>query len=260
MQSGAMACRFRAVSSSVSPFETLEVETLMLTASAESRLAAISNEVRVRVEASKKRLITVRPRSAGTFLISRFEISRKVSAVSSRWTIWPAESSRMPSKCLRFRLASMRFFLTGAQASRLLERVARIEGEQPRRFAPVKGSIKKAAAGAASRCSFGCRSLDDYNSFVFIEIIEHHLYDLTFFRRHKLTDIVRLNRQFPMLVSAINQHRQLDPPGSAKIDELVHRRAHRASGIEHVVNQHDRPRFDVARQFRPADNRFRADG
>jgi hypothetical protein len=42
----------RAVSASVSPFETLELEALMLMVSADSRLAAISNEVRVRVLAS----------------------------------------------------------------------------------------------------------------------------------------------------------------------------------------------------------------
>jgi hypothetical protein len=43
----------------------------MLMVSAESRLAAISKEVRVRVEARKKRLMTVLPRRVGTFLISR---------------------------------------------------------------------------------------------------------------------------------------------------------------------------------------------
>ena len=68
----------------VSPFETLEEETLIFIASAERRLAAISKEVRVRVEDSKKRLMIVRPRRAGTFLISRLETSRKVSAVSSK--------------------------------------------------------------------------------------------------------------------------------------------------------------------------------
>src|SRR5882672_4088239 len=101
MQSGAIASRLRAVSSNVSPLLTLEVETLMFTASAESRLAAISKEVRVRVDDSKKRLMTVRPRRAGTFLISRWEISRNVSAVSSRCVISPASSSRMPRRCLR---------------------------------------------------------------------------------------------------------------------------------------------------------------
>src|SRR6185295_17746419 len=107
MQSGAIASRFRAVSSRVSPFVTLDVETLTFTASADRRLAAISNEVLVRVDDSKKRLITVRPRSAGTFLISRLETSRKLSAVSSRWVISPASSSRMPSRWRRLKVASM---------------------------------------------------------------------------------------------------------------------------------------------------------
>src|SRR5213075_994752 len=112
MQSGAIVCRLRAVSSRVSPFDTLEVETLMLTASADKRFAAISNEVRVRVDGSKKRLITVRPRSAGTFLISRFEMSRNVSAVSSRWMICSGDNSRMPSRCfIYFELCALYFVL-----------------------------------------------------------------------------------------------------------------------------------------------------
>ena len=47
-----MASMFRAVSRSVSPFETLEVEVEILITSAESRLPASSKEVRVRVLAS----------------------------------------------------------------------------------------------------------------------------------------------------------------------------------------------------------------
>src|SRR6185436_20119051 len=76
----------------------------MFTASADNLFAAISNEVRVRVEGSKKRLITVHPRSAGTFLISRLETSRNDSAVSSRCVICSAESSRIPSRCLILKL------------------------------------------------------------------------------------------------------------------------------------------------------------
>jgi len=41
----------------------------MLSESALSRFSAISNDVRVRVLGSKNRLMTVLPRSAGTFLI-----------------------------------------------------------------------------------------------------------------------------------------------------------------------------------------------
>ncbi len=101
IQSGDIASRFKAVSIKVSPFVTAEEETLMLTASAERRLAASSNDVRVRVEASKKRFITVLPRRVGTFFISRWFISRKFSAVSSIPTISSAERLRIPSKSLR---------------------------------------------------------------------------------------------------------------------------------------------------------------
>src|SRR5437660_10798992 len=101
MQSGAIASRFMAVSSNVSPLLRLEETTLMLTVSAESRLAARSKEVRVRVEASKNRLMIVLPRSAGTFLTSRVEISLKLSAVSRIPVISAAVRLRMPSKSLR---------------------------------------------------------------------------------------------------------------------------------------------------------------
>ncbi len=55
----------------LSPLETLEPLALKLMTSADSRLAAASNEMRVRVESSKKRLTTVRPRSVGSFLTGR---------------------------------------------------------------------------------------------------------------------------------------------------------------------------------------------
>ena len=50
--------------------------------SALSRLAAASNEIRVRVESSKKRLTTVRPRRVGSFLIGRSARDRSSAAVS----------------------------------------------------------------------------------------------------------------------------------------------------------------------------------
>jgi hypothetical protein len=52
MASGRMASRLRAVSASVSPLLVLELAALMLMVSADMRLAASSNEVRVRVLAS----------------------------------------------------------------------------------------------------------------------------------------------------------------------------------------------------------------
>ena len=70
-----IASRLRAVSTSVSPLLTLEPDDATLTVSADSRFSANSKEMRVRVDASKKRLTIVCPRSAGTFLIARSLIS-----------------------------------------------------------------------------------------------------------------------------------------------------------------------------------------
>ena len=98
--SGCMASRFAAVSSSVSPLTVDDVEPEMLTASADSRLAAISNDVRVRVDGSRNRLMTVFPRSVGTFLIGRDAISPKRSPRSRIVVRSSAESVSMPSRCL----------------------------------------------------------------------------------------------------------------------------------------------------------------
>src|SRR6266852_4977399 len=207
MQSGAIASRFRAVSNSVSPFETLEVETLILTASADKRLAAISNEVRVRVDGSKKRLMTVRPRRAGTFLISSFETSRNVSAVSIKCVILATDSSRIPSRCFKLKLALK-----------------------------VVSEHKKAAFRAALACRFRCRPIHDDDPFVLVKLGQHHFYDLTLFGRHQLADVIRLNRQLAMFVAAVDQHGQLHTSWSSEIDQLVDRRAHRATGVKHVVD------------------------
>src|SRR5207249_10497628 len=78
----------------------------MLITSALRRNAASSNEVRVRVLGSTKKLTSVLPRSAGTFLISRVPTCLKASAVSRMKLISSAESSRSPSKSLRFQFIS----------------------------------------------------------------------------------------------------------------------------------------------------------
>ena len=61
---------------------TLELDPEKLMTSADSRLPAISNEVRVRVEGSKKRLMIVLPRKVGPLRTRRLETSKKTSAVS----------------------------------------------------------------------------------------------------------------------------------------------------------------------------------
>ena len=79
--SAPIASRVSAVSLSDSPLDSEEPLAEKLMTSAESRLAAASKEMRVRVESSKNRLTTVRPRRAGSFLIGRSASERISSAV-----------------------------------------------------------------------------------------------------------------------------------------------------------------------------------
>ncbi len=80
--SALMAMSVCAVSLSDSPLDTEEPLAEKLITSALSRLAAVSNEIRVRVESSKNRLTTVRPRRAGSFLTEREDTAAIWSAVS----------------------------------------------------------------------------------------------------------------------------------------------------------------------------------
>ncbi len=98
IMSGDSASRLRTVSASVSPLVTLDVAIAMLSVSALRRFSAISNDVRVRVLGSKNRLTTVRPRSAGTFLMAREPTSFIASAVSRISTISSRVRSAMPSR------------------------------------------------------------------------------------------------------------------------------------------------------------------
>ena len=96
-----IASMFLAVSTRLSPFCTLDVEPWKFTVSADSRLAASSKLVRVRVEDSKNRLAMVLPRSEGTFFTWRAETSLNDSAVSSSSSISPRLSSSSDSRSLR---------------------------------------------------------------------------------------------------------------------------------------------------------------
>jgi hypothetical protein len=86
------------VSLSVSPFSTEEPLALSEIVSAESRLAASSNDEAVRVEASKNTLRTVRPRSVGSFLTSRSATASKLAASSSRRSTVALSRSSLESR------------------------------------------------------------------------------------------------------------------------------------------------------------------
>ena len=87
-----MALSVMAVSISVSPLDTDDVATFMFMTSAPSRLPASSKELCVRVEASKNRLMSVRPRRTSRFLLIWRLFSAALSARSSRASISPTDS------------------------------------------------------------------------------------------------------------------------------------------------------------------------
>ena len=93
-----MALSVIAVSISVSPFFSDEVLTAMFITSAPSRLPASSKEDCVRVEASKNRLISVRPRSAARFFSIWRLSSTYSSARSRRPMISSPESPSIPNR------------------------------------------------------------------------------------------------------------------------------------------------------------------
>ena len=77
-----MADKLAMVSSKDSPLDADERAMSRLITSADKRVAAISNVVRVRVLFSKNKLKTLLPRSKGTFLTSRSLTLTKLAAVS----------------------------------------------------------------------------------------------------------------------------------------------------------------------------------
>ena len=91
------ASRFRTVSSSVSPLVTLDVCGLTLTTSAPSLLPATSNDVRVRVEASKNRLTTVRPSKTRAFFTSSREHARPLFGSVQDYKCFRARAVQSPA-------------------------------------------------------------------------------------------------------------------------------------------------------------------
>ena len=89
MASIPIASTVSTVSRRLSPFLTDELATASESTSAESRLAAVSKESRVRVDSSKKSVATTLPRRVGTLGMERRSTSAKASAT--------CRTSAMPS-------------------------------------------------------------------------------------------------------------------------------------------------------------------
>src|SRR5262245_14433886 len=96
-----IATRLSTVSSSVSPLLVDDTPMFRLMTSADRRFAAISKVVRVRVEFSKNRLNTERPRNSGTFFTSRSAIEANGTAVSRTRTMISAGRPSSVSRCVK---------------------------------------------------------------------------------------------------------------------------------------------------------------
>src|SRR5438874_4102616 len=190
--SACIAERLATVSSSDSPFDCEETAMFRLITSAERRLAAISNVVRVRVEGSKKRLKTLLPRSSGTFLTSRSVTPTNDSAVSRICVRIADGKPSIDSRCCSSPLA----LSCGLRCT---------VGLQRKRELPFGRALK---TQAHSRRHFNARAA-----------------------------ILRADRQ--LAAAAIGEHDERDVRRPAVVEKLVHRRAHRAAGVEHVVHQQE---------------------
>src|SRR6266851_1250648 len=181
-----IAERLSTVSSSVSPLVEDDTPIFRLMTSADRRLAAISNVVRVRVEASKNRLNTDLPRRSGTFFTSRPLTPMNDAAVSRICTSTSRGSPSIVSRCWSVPSPlSCRF------------RIGEPQGE-------MAALIPHQTQEPAGR---------------------HH---------ERGADVLRGDRQLPL--AAVDQGRELDLPRSPVVEQLVHCRAHRAPGVEHIVH------------------------
>ena len=92
-------------------------------------------------------------------------------------------------------------------------------------------SPPRAAAGAIATSSMPSSSVDAH-----VDVLGAR-------GRQVLADVVRPDRQLAM--AAVDEHRQLHARGPAVVEQRLDRRAHRAAGEQHVVDDHDRAPGDV---------------
>src|SRR5262249_10852438 len=158
--SGPYALSVSAVSLSDSPLSTAEPAALIDITSAESRLAASSKLDDVRVDDSKNRLTTVRPRSVGSFLSSRSRACSKLRAVASSRSMSSRVRSSIESRC--------------------------------RRGGRTGGSCSRTTLNSA--IDFLLRGRDEQDTVDLVHLDELHLHSLRARRRQVLADVVGADR------------------------------------------------------------------
>src|SRR5919204_5217632 len=226
--SGSYAPSVSAVSFSDSPLSTEEPVALTDITSAESRFAASSKLDEVRVEDSKKRLTTVRPRSVGSFFISRSRLRSKLRAVASSRSTSSRVRSRIEIRCRR----------GGGSGGTASARMTRISGLRPL---------------VTTSLLFGGRDQEDLVDLVHLE--ELHLDALLARGREVLAHVVGADRQ--LAVAAVDEHGELDARGPAVVEQGVDRGADRAARVEDVVDEDDRAALEREVELRRADDWLR---
>src|SRR6266540_1930303 len=243
MMSAASASRLRAVSLSVSPFFSDEASAVKLITSAVRRSAASSKLMRVRVEGSIKRLTTVLPRKAGTFLIARSPTALNALAVSLTSVISSAESDSMSSRCLRFQA------FIGEGGSGVMERG---NGVMECWSVGSRAALASAQYSSTPLLQFSSCPFEIHHVLAVL-LFQSHVHAIRRRARDVLADEVRLDGQ--LAVAAVDEHGQLHPARTAKVVQRVERGAGGPAAEQHVVHHHDRPAFQIKRQERRLDVR-----
>src|SRR5215204_1480886 len=164
---------------------------------------------------------TVRPRSVGSFFISRSSERAKLRAVaSSRWTS-SRERSAIDSRCRRS---------VGAGGSRS-SRITRM---------------------SAMRFLLGAGDEQDLVDLVHLD--ELHLDALVPRGRQVLADVVGTDGKLSM--AAIREAGELDARRPAVVEECIDRRADRAAGVEDIVDEDDGAALERELELRRAEDRL----
>src|SRR5919109_2661783 len=221
--SGSYAPSVSAVSLSDSPLSTAEPADLTDMTSADRRFAASSKDDDVRVDDSKKTLTTSRPRSVGSFFISRSSERAKLRAVPSRRSMSSRESSATDSRCRRSAEAG------GSRSSRMT------------RMSPIVGLLFWAG--------------DEQDAVDLVDLDELDLDPLAAGGRQVLADVVGTDRKLAM--AAVGEAGELHPSRAAVVEKGVDRRTNGPAGVEDVVDEHARHSLKREVEPRRADDRLR---
>src|SRR5215208_236552 len=168
----------------------------------------------------------VRPRSVGSFFISRSRERAKLRAVPSSRSTSCLSRSPIEIRCRR----------GGGAGGRRSSRITR-------------------TSVIAGHLLFAVRN--EQHAVDLVDLDELHLDALVAGRRQVLADVVGTDRK--LSVTAIDEARELHARGTTVIEERVDRGANRAAGVEDVVDGDARPSAERELELAVADDRLRVE-